>query len=61
MARIPIYNLQTQISGQAGSTDVIQIPQSATSGAIANIADTTSKALSDIAKFGNVIIENESK
>ena len=61
MARIPIYNLQTQISGQAGSTDVIQIPQSATSGAIANIADTTSKALSDIAKCGNVIIENESK
>jgi len=61
MARIPIYNLQTQITGQAGSTDVIQIPQSATSGAIANIADTTSKALTDIAKFGNVIIENESK
>ena len=61
MPRIPIYNLQVQVQGQAGSTSVVQIPQSATSGAIASVADTTSKALSDIAKFGNVIIDNESK
>ena len=61
MARIPIYNFQAQVTGQAGSTDVVQIPQSATSGAIASVADTTAKALTDIAKFGNVIIENESK
>jgi hypothetical protein len=61
MPRIPVYNLQVQVQGQAGSTSVVQIPQSATSGAIASVADTTSKALSDIAKFGNVIIDNESK
>jgi len=61
MARIPIYNFQAQVTGQAGSTNVVQIPQSSTSGAIASIADTTAKSLSDIAKFGNVIIENESK
>ena len=61
MPRIPIYNLQVQVQGQAGSTSVVQIPQSATSGAIASVADTTSKALNDIAKFGNVIIDNESK
>ena len=61
MPRIPVYNLQVQVQGQAGSTSVVQIPQSATSGAIASVADTTSKALNDIAKFGNVIIDNESK
>jgi hypothetical protein len=61
MPRIPIYNLQVQVQGQAGSTSVVQIPQSATSGAIASVADTTSKALSDVAKFGHVIIDNESK
>jgi hypothetical protein len=61
MPRIPVYNLQVQVQGQAGSTSVVQIPQSATSGAIASVADTTSKALSDVAKFGHVIIDNESK
>lgn len=62
MPKIPIYNLSTNIQPQSvGSTAVVEIPQSATSGAIASIADTTSKTLNDIAKFGSVIVENESK
>ena len=50
MPKIPIYNLSTNIQPQSvGSTAVVEIPQSATSGAIASIADTTSKTLNDIA------------
>ena len=60
MPRIPIYNLTGTISGQAGSTNVPQISQASTSGAIAQQTDAVAKGLGEVAKFASVVVKNES-
>ena len=60
MPRIPVYNITSSISGQAGSTATPQISQAATSGAIASQTDSLVTGLQNVSKVAANVVKLES-